>query len=264
MPSVRGVEIAALDTGEGLAFLWGHGFASSVERETSWMLDWDRLAARHRVVRWDARGHGRSEGTRDASDYRWDDLGRDLVGLVDALGVGRFVAGGVSMGAATALHAAVHAPDRLAGLVLALPPTAYGTRAAQAEDYRRGADVVDQRGVDAYVELQHAQPVPEILAPFADAYRFVPAVPERLLPAVLRGAAASDLPTPEEVRSIAAPTLILAWDTDAGHPLSTAVRLAELLPGAELEVAHRLRDVNSWTDRVEAFLGRLGSGAPTW
>ena len=85
----------------------------------------------------------------------------------------------------------------------------------------------------------------------------VPSVPERLLPAVLRGAGASDLPSPERVRSIAAPALLLAWDTDPGHPLSTAEQLAELLPDAELEVARRLQDVIAWTDRVEAFLGRL-------
>jgi pimeloyl-ACP methyl ester carboxylesterase len=255
-----GVDIAVADTGAGPAFLWGHGFTSSMQEEAGSLLDWDRLAARCRVVRWDARGHGRSAGMTSSDDYRWDNLGRDLVALADALGLGQFVGGGVSMGAATALHAAVQARDRVAGLVLALPPTAYETRAAQAEEYLRGARVVEQRGVDAYVELVNAQPVPEILSSFVGASRFVPAVADHLLPAVLRGAAASDLPPRDRVRSIAVPALILAWDTDPGHPLSTAERLAELLPNAELHVARRIRDVVSWTDRVETFLGRFGFG----
>ena len=57
------------------------------------------------------------------------------------------------------------------------------------------------------------------------------------------------------------PTLVLAWGTDPGHPLSTAEDLVELIPGAELEVAGQLADVVSWTDRVEEFLDRRRAGA---
>jgi pimeloyl-ACP methyl ester carboxylesterase len=257
VPRIRGVDLAVVDTGAGPAVLWGHGFASSVQDEGDRMLGWHRIAARNRVVRWDARGHGRSSGTLDPDDYRWDNLGRDFEALADALSIERYAVGGVSMGAAAALYAAIDAPSRVAGLVLVLPPTAYATRAAQSGEYLTGAALVEEQGVDAYVDRVNAQPVPEILNQFAGAYRMVPSVPERLLPAVLRGAGASDLPSPERVRAIAAPALLLAWDTDPGHPLSTAEQLAELLPDAELEVARRLQDVSTWTDRVEAFLGRL-------
>lgn len=261
VPTVRGVDIVVTDTGAGPVFLWGHGFAGSVQDEANRMLDWDRLAASYRIVRWDARGHGLSAGSLEPDDYRWANLGRDLVALAEALGVERYAVGGVSMGAATALHAATQAPSRVAGLVLALPPTAYETRVVQAEQYLTGGALAEKQGAGAYVEWVNAQPVPEILSQFADASRFFPSVPDHLLPAVLRGAGASDLPSPERVRSIAAPALILAWDTDPGHPLSTAERLSELLPNAELEVARRLQDVMSWTDRVGAFLDRLGLDA---
>jgi 3-oxoadipate enol-lactonase len=214
-------------------------------------------------VRWDARGHGRSGGTPDADDYRWDRLGRDLIALADSLGVERLVVGGVSMGAATALHAATDAPRRIVGLVLALPPTAYATRAPQAQEYLLGANLVEQQSVGAYLERVNAQPAPEILNQFANGVGFVPAVPDHLLPVVLRGAGMSDLPPPERVRRIRAPALLLAWDTDPGHPLSTAEHLAELLPNAELVVAHQLRDVVSWTDRIESFLDQLSDTTGT-
>jgi pimeloyl-ACP methyl ester carboxylesterase len=97
-------------------------------------------------------------------------------------------------------------------------------------------------------------PVPEILSEFAELYHQPPAVAEELLPSVLRGAAASDLPDPEAVRAVTAPTLLLAWETDPGHPVSTAERLAELLPHAELHVARQLADLGGWTDKLEAFL----------
>jgi pimeloyl-ACP methyl ester carboxylesterase len=218
------------------------------------MFDWDRLAGGHRIVRWDARGHGESGGRPEPADYHWDNLGRDLLALADALGVEHFVAGGVSMGAATALHAAVAAPDRVDRLVLVLAPTGYDTRAGQADHYRAGADLAEARGFDAYVERANAEPVPEILSRIADAYHYSPEIRPPLLPSVLRGAAASDLPSPDAVRRLTQPTLLLAWDTDPGHPLSTSERLAELLPNAELVVAGRLRDVAGWTDRVAGFL----------
>ena len=260
MVAVRGVELAVDDVGGGaeLPYFWGHGLSGSMAQDNRFsMFDWKRLAASRRVVRWDARGHGESGGTAEPDTYRWDNLARDLLALAEELGAERLVAGGVSMGAATALHAAAIAPDRVAGLVLVLAPTAYETRAAQGDMYRDGAELVERDGVAAYVEKQNEQPVPEILSAFADLYHFEPAVSERLLPSVLRGAGASDLPAPDDVRKIEVPTLLLPWDTDPGHPLSTSERLAELLPKAELHVARRLEDVGTWTDRVETFLASL-------
>ena len=255
MVTVRGVELAIMDSGTGPAVFYGHGLSSSRAQDAaSGMFDWKRISSRHRVVRWDARGHGESGGVDEPDTYRWDNLARDLVALADELGIERFTAGGVSMGAATALHAAVAAPDRVAALVLVLAPTAYETRAAQGDLYRAGADLVESRGMRVYLEQVHAQPVPEILSEFAGLYRQVPAVSEPLLPAVLRGAAASDLPDPEAVRGVNVPTLLLAWETDPGHPVSTAERLVELLPDTELHVARKLRDLASWTNRLEAFL----------
>jgi pimeloyl-ACP methyl ester carboxylesterase len=98
----------------------------------------------------------------------------------------------------------------------------------------------------------------EVLLPpiFADLppMPFEADIAEDLLPFVLRGAAASDLPGPDELAALAQPALVLAWDGDEGHPLSTAERLAELLPHAELQVATHLRDVLGWPARVAAFL----------
>jgi pimeloyl-ACP methyl ester carboxylesterase len=258
---VRGSDIAITETGSGPALFWGHGFSGSVEQDARLsMFDWTRVAAHARVVRWDARGHGRSSGAAEPDDYRWDNLARDLAALADALGVERFVAGGVSMGAATALHAATLFPERVVGMVLTLAPTAYATRAAQSDRYRAGAELVERAGVGAYVDQVNAEPVPAILSRFAAQYRYAPDVPDHLLPSALRGAAASDLPAEDEVRAVSAPALLLAWDTDPGHPVSTAERLAELLPRAELHVAQRLRDVGTWTDRVEAFLASVAPG----
>jgi len=79
------------------------------------------------------------------------------------------------------------------------------------------------------------------------------ASPERLA-AVFRGAAVADLPTPEAIATIGAPTLILAWTGDPGHPESTAVRLHELLPDSRLGVASTFDEFATWTARTVEFL----------
>jgi 3-oxoadipate enol-lactonase len=260
VPNIRGVDIAIRDEGEGLPLFWGHGLVSSMEEEDRFMvMDFARLARRHRVIRWDARGHGLSSGAPVPDDYRWNNLGRDLIALADELGLDSFVAGGVSMGAATALHAAIQAPRRVLGLVLMLAPTAYETRDEQADLYRAGAVLIERLGLDAYLEHLRNLPAPEILADFGDRFTPEPRVSEELAPSVLRGAATSDLPPENAVRAINAPALLLPWVGDDGHPMSTSERLLELLPNVQIHVAHHLRDVGTWTDRIDAFLEPLAA-----
>lgn len=170
------------------------------------------------------------------------------------------VLGGASMGTATALHAALNLGDRVRALILTIPPTAWETRRDQARLYEAMAESVETDGVEALIEASAAEALPD---PFTEVDNFRElraaslrrADPKRLA-AAFRGAAHADLPSPDEVATIAAPTLILAWSGDPGHPLSTAKRLAELLPTADLQVASTLDALFGWTDQVAGFLER--------
>jgi pimeloyl-ACP methyl ester carboxylesterase len=161
------------------------------------------------------------------------------------------------MGAATLLHAALRQPTRFDRLALVIPPTAWATRAAQAEQYEASARYVEQEGKAAWLAVAAEGPRPAVFADLPP-FPFTADIPEELLPFVLRGAAGSDLPAPEDVATIAQPTLVLAWGGDPGHPVATAERLVELLPDAELHVATRIRDVLGWPKQVAAFLDRPG------
>ena len=244
--------------GSGRPLVWGHGLTSSRRREDELggLFGWSGLAAEGRatVVRYDARGHGGSGATPDVDDYRWPSLALDEWALVDALGLSRPVLGGASMGAATALHAALLRPEDVAGLVLVIPPTAWATRRAQAELYEAGAALVEASGIGAFVEAAAAAPVPAPFRDLPEAPRPVPDVAEDLLPTVLRGAAASDLPDPGALRSLDVPAVVLAWAGDPGHPVATAEVLADVLPRATLEVAEDLAAVLSWPERVAGLL----------
>ncbi len=221
-----------------------HGLMSSRSRDAHLGLDLGRALNGYRVLRLDARGHGGSTGSPDSRDYTWDRLADDLVAVLDEVAPGEQVHGvGPSMGTGTLLHAALREPDRFETLTLMVPPTAWGTRKAQAETYLANADLIEREGIIAYVELGSTTPVPPALA---DAPETRPAVDEALLPTILRGAATTDLPTREQIATISTPTLILAWTGDHTHPLRTATRLDDLLPHSRLVVARTPYGVMAW------------------
>ncbi|MDX2376404.1 alpha/beta hydrolase [Microbacterium sp. LRZ72] len=247
MPTLE-VADAAIDydvTGErGPLVVQLHGLTSSRARDAQLGLDLGRALRDHRVLRYDARGHGGSTGPRHPPAYRWERLADDLLALLDHVAPGERVHGvGPSMGTGTLLHAAVRDPARFASLTLVVPPTAWQTRRSQAETYLNGADVVEREGIGAFVELGSTAPVPPALA-HAPATR--PTVADHLLPMVLRGAAATDFPEREAITAIDAPTLILAWTGDRTHPISTAKHLHELMAGSRLEIARTPYGVMAW------------------
>ncbi|MDP9071067.1 MAG: alpha/beta hydrolase [Actinomycetota bacterium] len=247
------------DDGMGRTFVWAHDLAGSVAQETEQgLFNWTAATEVARVVRYDARGHGQATGAYHYRSYRWSALVDDMV---RAAGQGPFVAGGTSMGCATSLFAALLAPRRVQALVLALPPAAWEARPAQAERYEAGARVVETRGLPAFVEVLRSQPDPAVLAGHGQlkevSLRHVLTMDEKLVPAILRGAAASDLPSRDDIRTIVVPTLILAWDGDPAHPLSTAETLASLMLQSDLRVAHDLDDARTWPRVVRDFLAAL-------
>jgi 3-oxoadipate enol-lactonase len=263
---VRGAELALLRRGGGRPFYWGHGLTSSSAQEAQVGLrPWDALPDGWEAIRYDARGHGASTGTAEPDAYRWPELAKDLLALADALGHERFVAGGASMGTAVTLSAAVAAPERISGLVLMIPPTAWATRAAQSDKYRTSADLAEREGLEALVAAELASPPIPIFAGLFDreqaARARVAALDAALVPSILRGAAASDLPEPAAIAKLSQPALVLAWQGDEGHPISSARRLIELLPHAELLVAERLADIALWPKRVARFCADLADRA---
>ena len=254
---VTGAELAvALSDEGGHPVVQLHGLTSSRARDRVLNLDLGRGLSGTRLLRYDARGHGRSTGRKVAEDYTWPNLADDLLRLLDHWFPGEQVHGvGPSMGAATLLHAAAREPDRFAGLTLMVPPTAWETRAAQAQNYRNDAALVESEGVDALVAAHRGGTPPPATV---GAPETVPDVADALLPSLLRGAAMSDLPAHDVISRIDVPTTILAWIEDPGHPLATAQTLASLLPRATLSVASDPVDVDTWPQVLKHDVARHG------
>ncbi|MFJ4674660.1 alpha/beta fold hydrolase [Kitasatospora sp. NPDC088783] len=236
-----------------------HGALSSRAHERrAGLFDWTAVTATHRLARYDARGHGESTGRAVPADYHYPVLADDLLALCDHLSPDAPVTGfGASMGTATVLWAALARPERFDRLVLAVPAVAWAAREPRRSGLRAAATLVERRGRGALDAAAKLSGPPAVLAQ-APQYTTEFDLAEPLLPAALRAAAASDLPTPETLRALPHPTLLLAWDTDPLHPLTTARTLAAHLPNARLHVADTLADVRSWDRLAAGFLAEGG------
>lgn len=110
---VNGQQLFYEDTGGGDdVIVFSHGLFMD---HTMFDAQVHALPDRWRAVRWDARGHGRTQATPDPFTY-WD-AARDLLGLLDHLGVERAILAGMSQGGYLSLRAALTAPERVRALV---------------------------------------------------------------------------------------------------------------------------------------------------
>lgn len=253
-----GAKIAYELTGSGPLLGYAHGvFLSRAAVRRLHLLDFDALAADHRLLTYDQRGHGHSTGRPIADDYRFENFTLDLLDLLDEQALDEpidFM--GSSLGCDVALRAAIAQPGHFRRLVLIIPPVAWEEGPNPTRRwYTDNAEVIESRGAAHWrQEWARREPLPI----FADypSFDLTPDIPDELLAPILRGIGESDLPAPEDVAALPHPAMILAWDTDPLHPVSTAERLHELLPDSMLHVSTTVADVQTWTNRIADFLAR--------
>ena len=191
------------------------------------------LARGRRVVRLDLRGHGRSP--QPPGPYAIEDLGRDVLALMDARAIERADWCGLSLGGMVGMWLAANAPERIRRLVLVctsahLPP-ADGWRARAAAV--RAAGTVEAVA-DAVVERWLTPPFAAANPALRDELRaMLAASPPTGYAACCEAIAAMDL-RPLLPR-IAAPTLAIAGAEDLATPPLHAATIAAGIPGARTE-----------------------------
>ena len=165
------------------------------------------------VLRYDTRGHGGSDAPQ--GDYSMDQLGSDVLGLADALGILKFAFCGLSMGGGVGQWLALHATERVTALVLANTSSRFN---GAMLDARRQAVLKD--GTASIVDpVMQRFFLPETIAgnPYANSVRNV------LLqtnPVGYAGccAAIRDVNFTAELKKIQTRTLIIAGSKDASTP----------------------------------------------
>jgi pimeloyl-ACP methyl ester carboxylesterase len=128
----NGIRIHVVTQGEGPVVLFCHGFPGLWY---SWRHQLPVVAeAGFRAIAIDMRGYGRTDRPLHASEYGNQTIVADLTGVLDALGEERAVFVGHDFGAQAAWAAALHAPERVRGVVsLAVP---YGVGFAKPKEAR--------------------------------------------------------------------------------------------------------------------------------
>ncbi len=214
--------------------------------------------AGHRVVLLDLLGHGRSDRPRRASAHRVGLYAEQAVALLDHLGLERAVLGGVSLGAAVALTAAVTDPDRVQGLLLEMPVLEHA------------APFAAMLFVPVLLGMHYGGPVarlgtrlmgrlPRTRIDAIDSFMDAASMHPREITAVLHGLLMGALGPTEEARAaITAPTLVIGHSGDPLHPLDDAARLARQMPAATMLTARSLAELRvrpeRLTDEIIRFL----------
>lgn len=207
-----------------------------------------------RLVRLDARGHGGSP----MADLPWTiaDLGRDVLALLDSLGIARASFAGVSLGGATAIWTAAHAGERVERLFAFFTSPYFGP----PDPWLQRAATVRARGVDAVADgvlgrWFTAAIEPELRAQMRE---MIVVTPPQGYAAATEVVAHLDLR--DDLVRITAPTLVVSGSEDPACPPDVGRALAAGIAGAEFAelkgVAHlgNVERPDAVTDLIRARL----------
>jgi pimeloyl-ACP methyl ester carboxylesterase len=245
------------DYGEGerlVVYLHGLLIDSEINRGIAQAL----AASGNRVVLLDLLGHGRSDKPEHASAYRIDTYADQVFALLDELGAGEAVLGGMSLGANVSLFAASRQPGRVRGLVLEMPVLDRAVPAAALFFAPLLLVVHYARTPWGWLaSLMRSLPATRFEA--LNGLLHGAAQPPDVMSAILHGVLVGPVaPTREERARIGVPTLVLAHRNDLIHPFDDAVSLAAHLPDARLvrsrsPIELRLRP-GRLTDAIATFV----------
>jgi len=239
--------LSADEAGEGTPVVLLHGLTATRRYVVMGSKNLERGG--HRVVAYDARGHGKSA---PGDGYGYEKLAADLLTVLDDRGIERAVLAGASMGAHTIVRFALEHPDRAAALVLITP--AYDPDAPE-----RGLDHWDalarglrDGGVEGFIAAYGEPRVPES---FRDTVRTVLQQrlsahehPEAVADALEQVPRSRAFESWDALARLALPVAVVAShdEADPGHPYDIGRRYAEAIPGARFVTEERGKSPLAW------------------
>jgi pimeloyl-ACP methyl ester carboxylesterase len=250
-------------SGMGQTLIWAHGSTGSIQSEDAiGLYAWHRFPKKLQLIRYDAVGHGLSSAGKCVEDYLWPELANDMMSIAMHLSApSELILGGQSMGSVTSLYAALKYPEKVKGLILMNPPTAWDARAAQVDIYpkmAKAARIFGGKGL-ARINAKHwDKMLPSWLInghehSVLGTLDGLKLMTRQTLDRLFRAAALNDLPNKQHIATLTMPTLILAWHGDKAHPIETAIELHKILPHSTLHIAHSIDDVNEWPKLISEF-----------
>jgi len=261
------LSLAFTDEGEGRPVLFQHGLGGD-ERQVRDNFPDDLSDIRRLTL--DCRGHGASPPD-PAGRYGIRLFAADCLAFADARRVPRFVAGGISMGAAIALHLACHHPRRVQALILARPAWLCEAAPHNLRPYSEVGRLLREAGPmrgrslfeasETAAELARAAPgTLATLLGFFDHPK-----PGELAPLLERIATDGPDVTPAQLAALRLPCLVIGHGVDLAHPWAYAEELAALIPGARLaEIPPKATAPEAHRAAFQAAVARFLQDLPAW
>ncbi|PBB27656.1 MULTISPECIES: alpha/beta hydrolase [unclassified Mesorhizobium] len=250
--------LRVFDTGQGrLPFVFQHGLGGDANQVAQNFPD--QPSCRRLTVECRAQGGSSAGSKRPFSIAMFAD---DVLAAADAAGLDRFVAGGISMGAAIALRLAARHPERVLGLVLVRPAWAFDAAPQNMRPYTEVAELIrrlplaeardafESSATSAHFRAEAPDNLASLLGFFARENATVFAEVMQAIandgPGVTQAAAAR----------LAIPSLVIGSGIDLVHPLATARELAETIPNAAfVEVTPKAADKDRHFAEIRAAIG---------
>jgi 3-oxoadipate enol-lactonase len=255
---VNGLKVSYEVAGSGPWVTLSHSLACD---KHMWDEQMDALTRNYTVLRYDTRGHGKTEAP--AGPYTLEQLADDAHGLLVALGIKRTHWVGLSMGGMIGQTLALKYPGVLQSLVLADTTSRYPAEAAPVWADR--IKLAETNGMEAVVEgtlarwftEPYRKTNPPAMARVATAIRATP-----LAGFVGCCHALPKINVTQRLKEIPCPVQVIVGEQDPGTPVAMAREIHEAKPGSELVIipsaAHisNIEQPQAFTKALMDFLGR--------
>jgi 3-oxoadipate enol-lactonase len=141
--------------GRGTPLVLANGIGCNADM---WDVNRDALAAHHRLVLWEPRGHARSDSPEDPARYSFQRWMLDLKAVLDHLRIRTAHVGGLSLGAGIATRFALRFPGRVRSLVVTNSSSAAGLPLSVENLVMRARsiEITLTKGMDAMAEFAMA------------------------------------------------------------------------------------------------------------
>jgi len=215
------------------------------------------FTAKYRVVRYDRRGHGKSGVSK--GPYSMETLGRDALAIMDALKLDKVNWLGLSMGGMEGMWLGANAPGRIDKLILSNTSSHY----ADKTPWHTRIDAITKAGsvaaiadmvINAWLTKDFQTAQPDTTARMKEMMIATPTDGYLACAAAVR-----DMDHREILKSINAPTLIIAGTKDPATNVAAAEFIRDSIPGAKLvilDAAHisNVEQPEAYAKEVTAFL----------
>jgi 3-oxoadipate enol-lactonase len=209
-----------------------------------------------RLVRYDRRGHGKSGAPK--GPYNMERLGRDVLAVLDGLGLKTIKWCGLSMGGMVGQWLGANAPERIERMVLTNTSSYFPDK----NGWNDRLKMVEEKGIEAFAAPNMArwftpgflERAPQTVAPIQAMFAATP------LDGYLGcGAAVRDMDHRALLPKITVPTLVIAGQHDGATPPEANEYISQHIPGAKymtLDAAHmsNVEQPDAYTDAVLGFL----------